>query len=85
MSFNSIHYEFMKAKYGNDDPLLFTDRDSLIYEVKTEAIYEEMVDRIELFDLSNFQTTNPYYIPDFQRNKAKVGLMKDEAGGDGMI
>ena len=44
-----------------------------------------MVDRIELFDLSNFETSNPYYRPDFHRNKAKVGLMKDEAGAHGII
>ena len=85
MSSNSFHYDFMKPKYGKDVQLLFTDTDSLMYEVKREDIYQDMVDRIELFDLSNFETSNPYYRPDFQRNKAKVGLMKDEAGGYGII
>ena len=75
----------MKPKYGTDVQLLFTDTDSLMYEVKTEDIYQDMVDRIEWFDLSNFEPSNPYYRGDFQCNKGKVGLMKDEAGGHGII
>ena len=65
MSSNSFHYDFMKPKYGKDVQLLFSETDSLMYEVKTEDICQDMVDRIELFDLSNFETSNPYYRPDF--------------------
>ena len=32
--------------------------------------------------MSNFDTANKYYKPEFQRNKAEVGLMKDEAAGN---
>ena len=31
----------MKNKYDNKSKLLFTDIDSLIYEIKTEDIYED--------------------------------------------
>ena len=38
-------YEFrcnyIKNKYGNNPRLLFTDTDSLIYEIKTEDVYED--------------------------------------------
>ena len=85
MSSNSFHCEFMKPKYGTDAQLLFSDTDLLMYEVKTSDIYRDMLDRIALFDISNLETINPYYRPDFHRNKAKVGLMKDEAGGHGII
>ena len=82
---HSFHYDVMKPKYGKDVQLIFTDTDSLMYEVKREDISQDMVERIELFDLSNFETSNPYYRPDFQRNKTKVGPMKDEAGAHGII
>jgi hypothetical protein len=34
-----FHYEYMKQKYGANAKLLFTDTDSLCYEVKTRDIY----------------------------------------------
>ena len=71
----------MKAKYANKAQLLFTDTDSLMYAVETEDIYADMVANKDLFDMSNFEPTNPYYQAEFQLNKAAVGLMKDEAGG----
>ena len=81
ISISRFHYDVMKAKYGNKARLLFTDTDSLMYEVETEDFYQDMVDNAELFDMSNFEVTNPYYKPEFQDNKAVVGLMKDEAAG----
>ena len=33
--------ELKKNKYGNKSRLLFTDTDRLMYEIKTEGIYEE--------------------------------------------
>ena len=38
ISSNSFHNDVMKPKYGKDVQLLFTDTDSLMYEVKTEDI-----------------------------------------------
>ncbi|XP_041351034.1 uncharacterized protein LOC121370009 [Gigantopelta aegis] len=36
-----FHYDFMRAKYGNKVQLLFTDTDSLCYEIETEDIYSD--------------------------------------------
>ena len=36
-----FHYEYIKNKYGNNSKLLFTDTHSLMYEIKTEDIYED--------------------------------------------
>ena len=41
----------IKNKYDNKSKLLFTDTDSLMYEIKTE----------EIFDFSNYSTKSKYY------------------------
>ena len=74
----------MKSRYQERAHLLFTETDSLMYHIETqpgEDVYQDMTDSAEWFDLSNYEASNHYYKPEFQRNKAKVGLMKDEAGG----
>ena len=35
-----FHYDYIKNKYGNKSELLFSDTDSLLYEIKTEDVYE---------------------------------------------
>ena len=35
-----FHYDYIKNKYGNNSRLLLTDTDSLMYEIKTEDVYE---------------------------------------------
>ena len=34
-----FHYKYIKIKF--DAKLLFTDTDSLVYEIKTEDVYED--------------------------------------------
>ena len=75
----------MKAHYGQNARLLFTDTDSLMYEVETDDFYRDMVDNAELFDMSNFELSNPYYKPEFQDNKAVERLMKNEAFGNPIV
>ena len=36
-----FYYDYTKNKYGSNSRLLFTDTDSLIYEIKTEDVYED--------------------------------------------
>ena len=36
-----FHYDYIKTKYGNNPRLLFRDTDSLMYEIKTEYVYED--------------------------------------------
>ena len=47
-----FHYNFIKKHF--DAELLFTDTDSLTYEIKSEDIYEEFFKHIHLFDFSNY-------------------------------
>ena len=73
-----FHYDYMKRKYGTKAKLLFTDTDSLCYEVKTEDIYQDMLQDIELFDTSEYAQDQPLHSP---RNKKALGRMKDEMHG----
>ena len=49
---------------------LFTDTDSLMYEVKTEDVYEDFSSNKEMFDFSNFSTKSKYY---YNSNKLVTG------------
>ena len=48
-----FHYNFIKKNF--DAELLFTDTDSLTYEIKSEDVYEEFFKHKYLFDLVTIQ------------------------------
>ena len=56
-----LHYDYIKNKYNNKWKLLFTDTDSLMYEIKTEDAYEDFSSNKEMLDLSNYLTKSKYY------------------------
>ena len=37
-----FHYNYIKTKYGDNAKLLFTDIDSLAYEIKTKEFYKDI-------------------------------------------
>ena len=37
-----FHYDYIKNKYDNKSKLFFTDTGSLMYEIKTEDVYEDL-------------------------------------------
>ena len=47
-----FHYSFIKKHF--DAELLFTDTDSLTYEIKSEDVYEEFFEYKHLLDFSNY-------------------------------
>jgi len=65
-----FHYNFIKKKYP-DCQLLFTDTDSLFYNIKTERdIYQDFwVDR-NLFDNSDYPKSSKFF---FGENKKVIG------------
>ena len=77
-----FHYNYVKPKYGDNVELLFTDTDSLMYEIKTEDFYKDISDDVkDKFDTSNYPSNHPSGIPT-GINKKVLGMMKDEAGGE---
>ena len=36
-----FHYDYIKIEYGNNSRLLFTDTDSLMFQIKTEDVYKD--------------------------------------------
>ena len=80
-----FHYEYIKPNYGDRARLLFTDTDSLCYEIQTENFYKDIAEDVpKWFDTSNYPKDNPSEIPTGM-NKKVLGMMKDEAGGGQQI
>ena len=72
-----FHYNHMKARYPLDKlALVFTDTDSLCYEVKTNDIYEDMrQDARTKYDFSDYPRDHHLYD---DCNRKKIGFFKDE-------
>ena len=70
-----FHYNFIKTNF--DAELLFTDTDSLAYEIKSKNVYEEFYKWKDLFDFSNYSKDSKFY---GDTNKKVIGKIKDEYG-----
>ena len=71
----NFHYNFMIRRFNNK--LLFTDTDSLCYEIYEKNPHKKIYQYKELFDLSNLPLSSKCYCSD---NKKVLGKMKDEYG-----
>ena len=71
-----FHNNFIKKNF--DAELLFTNTDSLTYEIKSENVYEEFFKWKYLFDFSNYSKVSKFF---YETNKKVIGKMKDEFGG----
>ena len=47
-----VHYDYIENKYGNNFVMLFTDTDSLMYEIKTEDVSKEFSYDKEIFEFN---------------------------------
>ena len=75
-----FHYNYIKPKYGDKAKLLFTDTDSLMYEIKTEDFYKDISGDVkDRFDTSDYPPNHPSGIPT-GCNKV-LGMFKDEIAG----
>ena len=72
-----FHYNYV-LKTFNNAKLLFTDTDSLVYEIKDGNVYDQCFKGKHLFDLSGYPKDSIYYD---DSNKKVLGKMKDEFNG----
>ena len=76
-----FHYNYIKEKYKDKAKLLFTDTDSLIYDVETEDVYADICNDVDKwFDTSDYKEDHPSGIRT-EINKKVPGKFKDEACG----
>ena len=71
-----FQYTYIKPKYGDKVKLLYTDTDSLMYEIETEDFYRDISDDVEArFDTSDFDKDHPSGIPTGKNKKQEAQLM----------
>ena len=73
-----FHYNYIKQKYGSKAKLLFTDTDSLTYEIETSDVYQDFWNDKDKFDNSDYPEDSQYFD---KTNKKVIGKFKDEAAG----
>ena len=71
-----FRYNFIRKNFSAE--LLFTDTDSLTYEIKSENINEDFYKQKALFDYSNYSKDSKFFD---ESNKKVIGKMKAEFGG----
>ena len=73
-----FHYKHIKKNYGDKAKLLFTDTDSLTYEIEAKDVYKDFWNDKDKFDNSDYPESSPYFD---KTNKKVIGKFKDEAAG----
>ncbi|XP_068680384.1 uncharacterized protein [Montipora capricornis] len=73
-----FHYNYIKQKYDSKAKLLFTDTDSLTYEIETNDVYQDFWDDKNRFDNSDYAQDSQHFN---NTNKKVIGKFKDEAAG----
>ena len=73
-----FHYNYIKSKYSDRAKLLFTDTDSLTYEIEAEDVYKNFSNDKDTSDNSDYPENSPYYC---DTNKKVIGKFKDEVCG----
>ena len=74
-----FHYNYIKTKYENKAKSLFTDADSLAYDIRTKEFYKDINPDIEKrFDTSDNPPNRPSGIKTGLNIKL-LGMFKDEA------
>ena len=56
-----FHYNYMKKIYNDKAKLLFTDTDSLTYEIETEDAYKDFWSDKDKFDSGEYPENSPYF------------------------
>ena len=71
-----VHDKYIKSRF--DANLLFTDTDSLVYEIKAKDVYGDFHQDKNLFDFSDCPSNSKFFDP---VNKKAIGKIKDKFKG----
>ena len=77
-----FHYNYIKNKFGDRAKLLFTDTDSLTYEIEAVDVYQDFWYDKDKFDNSYYPENSPHYDTS---NKKVIGKFKYEAAGTPIV
>ena len=58
---------------------MFTDTDSLVYEIKTKYVYEDFYLHKDLFDFSDYPVKSKFFDP---KNKKVISKIKEKLKGE---
>ena len=75
---HDFRYNYVVSKYGSRSNLLFTETDSLCYDVNTDDLYRDFLQDLEYFDTSEYPREHFLHS---ERNKKVLAKMKDETHG----
>ena len=70
---HKFHYDYMKPKHGGNLKLYYMDTDWLVYHIKMDDNYEDIV------NTSGYDKKHARPLP-IRLNKKVISLMKDEFG-----
>ena len=80
-----FHYNYFNTNDGDKAKLLFSDTDSLAYEMRTTDFYKDINPDIEKrFDTSDYPSNHSSGIETGLNSKV-LGMVKDEAGGKQIV
>lgn len=74
-----LYYEVFLPVYGNKNmSLIYTDTDSMVMDIKTENIYDDLSNKFKhVMDFSNYTSSRI----ELKQNQACLGYLKDETRG----
>ena len=65
----NFHYKTIKKKHSDNAELLFTNTDSLCYEIKTSTITNDRKKGIDKYDTSNYPKDYNLYSERYKKNR----------------
>ena len=80
-----VYYDILKKKYGENIELLYSDTDSMVLNIKTDDLYNDMLDMHDLYDFCEMK--NPLFFDvegklKHSDNNYVLGKFKDESKGN---
>lgn len=68
-------HEILKSKYGDNIKLILSDTDSLMFQVFTDDVYQDLLGMKDVMDMSPYSVRSGLHDA---TNKKVIGMMSDE-------